>query len=60
MTQKHEIASTDDGCQNTVKVMCDTACQLAYGLHLGRLCNLAFQLIFFAGVCYAYKHRSFA
>ena len=60
MAQKHEIACTDDRCQDIIKVMRDTACQLAHSLHLGRLCNLAFQLILFAGVCYTDENRSFA
>src|SRR3546814_9924442 len=40
MSHQHQIAMTDNGCQDVVEIVRDTASELSDGLHLGRLGNL--------------------
>ena len=60
VAQEHEIAIADDGGQHIVEVMRDTACQLADGLHLGGLRNLAAQTLFLGGIGDREQHRRIA
>src|SRR3546814_12233993 len=60
MSHQHQIAMTDNGCQDVVEIVRDTASELSDGLHLGRLGNLTLQLGFLAIVLQAQKHRRLA
>ena len=43
VTHQHQITMTDNSGQYVVEIMGDTAGQLADGLHLGCLCDLALE-----------------
>src|SRR3546814_3139467 len=60
MSHQHQFAMTDNGCQDVVEIVRDTASELSDGLHLGRLGNLTLQLGFLAIVLQAQKHRRLA
>src|SRR6266568_203830 len=46
----YQGAETDDGCKDIIEIMSHAPCQLAYGLHLLGLEELAFQCLAFGNV----------